>query len=199
MKILKHGIKNNSGRNNTGQITVNHIGGGDKVNYIVVDFYRKQDMALVEKIIADPNRSALIALVRYFDTDEISYILAAQGLEVGMVINASNNIGSTATIGDLEYGTIISNIELEPGKGAVLLRSGGSYGEIVGEGRWTMKVKIKKRIIDVDKECFVTVGRMSCNTFDKPARLTSGRNRRYNIRPRVKNYAKNPRDRKKNK
>lgn len=194
MKQLSFGIKNNSGRNNTGRITVNGIGGGNKIKYNLIDFHRRTDMAQVVAIYKDSNRTTNIGLIRYLKDNFVSQILLAKGVQVNDIINNGGNLGSSVKISQLPLSTIISNIELIPNKGAVLARAASTSATIISKSDTHVKIKIKKKYFDILGDCIVTVGVMSSNITTN--NYKAGQNRWANIRPRVKNYAKNPRDRK---
>ena len=127
-RSLVETLKKNAGRNSYGHITVRHRGGGNKRKYRVIDFKRlKTDMsATVQRIEYDPNRSAFIALIKYED-GTLSYILAPYGLNVGdqVLSSASADIkpGNCLPIANIPVGTVIHNVELQPGHGAQLVRS----------------------------------------------------------------------------
>jgi large subunit ribosomal protein L2 len=136
-KSLLAPIKKSGGRNNSGKMTARYIGGGHKKLYRLVDFKRtKHDIpATVKTIEYDPNRSARIALVFYKDGEK-SYIIAPEGLKVGDTVmsgnNASPDLGNALPLAIIPVGTIIHNIELQPGKGASLARSAGTYAQLLG-------------------------------------------------------------------
>ena len=129
-RSLVETLKKNAGRNSYGRITVRHRGGGNKRKYRIIDFKRqKLDMeATVERIEYDPNRSAYIALVKYED-GVLSYILAPHGLKAGDKVISSANAdikpGNCLPIANIPVGTVIHNVELQPGHGAQLVRSAG--------------------------------------------------------------------------
>ena len=127
-RSLVETLKKNSGRNSYGRITVRHRGGGNKRKYRIIDFKRdKTEMtAEVLRLEYDPNRSAFIALVKYED-GELRYILAPNGLKAGdkVVSSAAADIkpGNCLPIANIPVGTVIHNVELNPGRGAQLVRS----------------------------------------------------------------------------
>ena len=133
-RSLVETLKKHAGRNSYGHITVRHHGGGNKRKYRVIDFQRlKTEMpATVQRIEYDPNRSAYIALVRYED-NTLSYILAPYGLKAGDVVLASANAdikpGNCLPIANIPVGTVIHNVELQPGHGAQLVRSAGAAAQ----------------------------------------------------------------------
>ena len=124
-KSLVVSLKKNAGRNNQGKITVRHRGGGNRTKYRIVDFKRRKDdiPATVKTIEYDPNRTANIALIAYADGEK-AYILAPEGLKVGMKImngeNAEVRPGNCLPLTNIPVGTMVHNIELYPGKGGQL-------------------------------------------------------------------------------
>lgn len=132
------------GRNNSGKMTMRYIGGGHKKVIRSIDFKRDKDgiEATVKTIEYDPNRSARIALVFYKDGEK-RYIIAPQGLKVDQKIisgkGAAPEVGNTLLLSEIPLGTIIHNIELRPGQGAVLARSAGSYAQLSArEGKYAV-------------------------------------------------------------
>ena len=136
-KRLLRKTKNNAGRNNQGKITVRHRGGGVKRKYRLIDFKRNKDgiIGTVTSIEYDPNRSANIALITYADGEK-RYIIAPLNLKVGDKIESGENVdikvGNALPLMNIPVGTVVHNIELNPGKGAQLARSAGSSAQILG-------------------------------------------------------------------
>src|SRR5574344_1003965 len=134
-KSLLIGSSKTGGRNNDGKMTMRYIGGGHKRKYRVIDFKRNKDgiPAVVKTIEYDPNRSARIALLFYADGEK-RYILAPNGLEVGHTLlsgtEAAPEVGNTLLLENIPLGTIIHNIELNPGQGAALVRSAGTFAQL---------------------------------------------------------------------
>src|SRR5574344_734556 len=126
-KSLLEPLKKNSGRTNTGRITVRHKGGGNRQKYRVIDFKREKIgiPATVATLEYDPNRSAHIALLQYEDGEK-RYIIAPNGLKVGDTVRSGSEAdikpGNALELGDIPVGTFIHNVELYPGKGAQLVR-----------------------------------------------------------------------------
>lgn len=192
-------LKKKSGRNNQGRITIRHRGGGSKRKLRMIDFKRdKAGMAEVLAIEYDPNRSARIALVQYPDGEK-RYILAPLGLAVGQHVmsgyDAEVKVGNALPIGRIPVGTVIHNIELQPGKGAQIVRSAGSSALVVGrEDRYTL-VRLPsgeiRRILNV---CLATVGQVG-NVDHQNVKLgKAGRSRWRGRRPVVRGAAMSPRD-----
>ncbi len=128
--------KRKSGRNSQGKITVRHRGGGAKKKYRVIDFKRDKDgiPGKVAAIEYDPNRSANIALINYADGEK-RYIIAPNKIQVGDEVLSGNaidiKVGNALPLKDIPTGTLLHNIELKPGKGGQLVRSGGSYAQLM--------------------------------------------------------------------
>ena len=143
-KSLLVSLKKNAGRNNQGKVTVRHRGGGSRRKLRIIDFKRDRVGVAAEVlgIEYDPNRSAYIALVQYPEGEK-RYILAPLGLGVGQSVmsgpDAEMRVGNALPIGRIPVGAMVHNIELQPGKGAQIVRSAGSSALIVGrEDRYTL-------------------------------------------------------------
>jgi large subunit ribosomal protein L2 len=199
-KSLLAPLSKSGGRNNSGRMTMRYMGGGHKRKYRVIDFKRTKHgvPATVKTIEYDPNRTARIALLHYIDGEK-TYIIAPAGLQVGTVVNSGPGIapevGNCLPLSDIPLGTIIHNIELQPGAGATLARSAGSYAQLVArEGRYaTIKLPSGElRMVLVN--CSATVGTVS-NAEHMNVKLgKAGRNRWLGRRPRVRGVAMNPVD-----
>jgi len=128
--------KRSGGRNDTGKMTIENIGGGHKKRYRVIDFKRNKFgiPAKVASIEYDPNRTANIALLHYTDGEK-RYIIAPEGLTVGLEVisgvKSPINIGNTLPLSELPLGTLIHNVELRPGQGGILVRSAGSFAQLM--------------------------------------------------------------------
>lgn len=200
-KSLVKTLKKNSGRNNTGKITVRHQGGGVKRLYRIVDFKRfKFDVpAIVEAIEYDPNRGARIALVKYQD-EEKSYILAANGIKVGDKVVSSKNkidaaVGNRMPLEFIPVGLFVHDVELTPGKGGQIVRGAGSSAQLqVLEGKYAQLKLPSGEVRLIKKECLATVGRVSNPDFQLVRYGKAGRKRKLGIRPRVKGKNMNPID-----
>lgn len=165
MKRLTIGIKNNSGRNNTGKITVHHIGSGNKLLYRIIDNYRRTDIAIVEQVIYDRNSTTKLALIRYLKDNMLSLIKANHTVEKSHIINNLNTPASNCAIGLLPINSIISNIETNISKGAKLVKSALSVATIVSKSDTYVTIKINKRLIQVPNSCIVTVGQLAANSL----------------------------------
>ncbi len=192
--------KRSGGRNNTGKMTIRQVGGGHKKKYRIIDFKREKFgiPATVKTIEYDPNRSAFIALLFYADGEK-RYIIAPQGLEVGTVVNSGKGIapeiGNTLLLSDIPLGTIIHNIELNPGAGASIARSAGSYAQLSArDGKYAI-VKLpsgESRMILTS--CLATVGSVSNSEHSLTRSGKAGRSRWKGRRPRVRGVVMNPVD-----
>ncbi len=199
-KSLLYPVKRTGGRNSSGKMTVRYLGGGHKRRYRKIDFHRDKENVpgTVKTIEYDPNRSARVALVVYEDGDK-RYILAPNGLKVGQKIvsgqGVSPDVGNTLTLGELPLGTIVHNIELQPGKGGSLARSAGSYAQLTSrDGKYAI-IKLpsgESRMILTT--CRATVGSVSNPDHDLEKSGKAGRARWLGRRPRVRGVAMNPVD-----
>ena len=199
-KKLTEGLKKTGGRNNNGRITTRHIGGGHKKRYRLIDWKRdKWDMeATVERLEYDPNRTAFIALVVYKDGEK-RYILAPQRLKAGDKIVAGERVdikpGNAMPLKSMPVGTIIHNIELKPGKGGQMVRSAGTFAQLVGRDQGYAQVKLASGELRVVRaECIATVGAVSNPDHMNQNMGKAGRNRWKGVRPTVRGVVMNPID-----
>lgn len=199
-KSLLEPLKKSGGRNNTGRITMRHIGGGHKRMYRIIDFKRnKIDIeGIVTSIEYDPNRSARIALITYTDGEK-RYIIAPDGLKVGTKIMSGNDAeftpGNTLPIGTIPLGTFIHCIEMKPGKGAQMSRSAGSSCIIVARDEKYTQVKLPSgEVRMIQNVCKATVGVVSNGEHENISLGKAGRSRWLGIRPSVRGVAMNPID-----
>ena len=192
--------KRSGGRNNKGKMTARHIGGGHKKRYRIIDFKRnKYDIkAEVKSIEYDPNRTAFIALVEYADKEK-RYIIAQNGMKVGQTIlsgeNATPEIGNALLLSNIPLGTIISCIELSPGKGDDIARSAGSFAQLMARDGKFATVKLpsgETRLILVT--CIATIGAVSNSDHQLLVSGKAGRSRWLGRRPRTRPVAMNPVD-----
>lgn len=193
-------LKKNSGRNNTGRITVRHQGGGSKRKYRIIDFKRdKVDMpATVLTLEYDPNRSAHIALVEYQD-GERRYILASEGLKVGDVVESGKSAdiktGNALMLSDIPVGTFIHNIELKPGKGGQLARSAGIMAQLMAKENGFALLRLPSgELRNVPIGCMATVGQVGNTDHENVSVGKAGRKRHMGIRPTVRGSVMNPCD-----
>ena len=199
-KSLTVGMKKSGGRNNEGHRTVRNRGGGHKRRYRIIDFKRDKDgvPATVMTIEYDPNRSAYIALLQYQDGEK-RYIVAPQGLKVGMVIESgagvAPEVGNAIFLSEAPIGTIVYNIELNPGRGGVLVRSAGTAAQLVGrEGKYAIIRLPSGEMRRVLQACKATVGTASNPDHNLLVVGKAGRNRWLGLRPRTRGVAMNPVD-----
>ena len=192
--------KRSGGRNDTGKMTIENIGGGHKRRYRIIDFKRnKFDIpAKVASIEYDPNRTANIALLHYVDGEK-KYIVSPAGLEVGMQLisakNAPINIGNTLPLSNLPLGTVIHNIELRPGQGAILVRSAGSYAQLMAKDNKYAVIKLASgEIRKILMTCLATIGSVSNPQHQLAVHGKAGRRRWLGRRPNVRATVKNPVD-----
>ena len=189
-----------TGRNNKGQITVRHRGGGVKRKYRLVDFKRIKDgiTAIVQTIEYDPNRSANIALITYKDGEK-AYIIAPKGLTVGTVIESGENVdikvGNALPIMNIPVGTVIHNIELRPGQGAALVRSAGNFAQLTSrEGDYCVIKLPSGETRKVLSACKATVGSVGNSDHALEQSGKAGRSRWLGRRPHNRGVVMNPVD-----
>lgn len=200
VKTLVEGKTSTGGRNNHGHITSRRRGGGAKKAYRLVDFKRqKLDMtAVVERLEYDPNRTAFIALIKYEDGTQ-SYILAPQRLAAGdkVIAAATADIkpGNAMQLKNMPVGTIVHNIEMQPGRGGQLARSAGCYAQLIGKDAGYAQIRLSSGELRlVRAECFATVGAVSNADHQNTTLAKAGRARWLGIRPSVRGIAMNPVD-----
>lgn len=199
-KSLLVTLKKSGGRNNLGRVTSRHIGGGHKQKYRIVDFRRdKIDIpAKVATIEYDPNRSARIALLHYADGEK-RYILAPLDLKVGdtIVSSASADIkpGNTLPLRSIPLGTIIHNVELKIGKGGQLVRSAGTFAQLMSkEGKYAQVKLPSGEVRMMLQECTATIGQVGNIDHENVSIGKAGRSRWLGKRPKVRGVAMNPVD-----
>ena len=188
------------GRNNQGKITVRHIGGGVRRKYRLIDFKRNKDGIIgnVASIEYDPNRSANIALINYMDGEK-RYIIAPLNLKVGDKIEsgvtADIKIGNALPLENIPVGTMVHNVELNPGAGAKLARSAGSGVQILGkEGKYVI-IRLKSgETRKVLGTCRATIGEVGNTDYELVSLGKAGRKRHMGIRPTVRGSVMNPND-----
>jgi large subunit ribosomal protein L2 len=192
--------RHTGGRNANGRITVRHHGGGNKTKYRIIDFKRNKDgiPAIVKTIEYDPNRTANIALLQYVDGEK-RYILAPIGLTVGDRVlsgtGADIKAGNALKIEDIPVGTMIHNIELQPGKGGQIARAAGMSAQLMAKEGIYAHVKMpsgEMRLISV--KCKATIGQVG-NLDNEIVRIgKAGKKRHMGIRPTVRGSVMNPCD-----
>ena len=191
--------KKNAGRNSYGRITVRHRGGGNKVQYRIIDFKRQNTSpATVIGVEYDPNRSAYIALLQNEEGAK-SYIIAPVGLTAGDKVysgaDADIKPGNTLPINNIPVGTFIHNVELYPGKGAQLVRSAGTFAQLIAKENGVAQVRLPSgevRLIRLD--CKATIGQVGNIEHDTVKVGKAGKTRHKGIRPTVRGSVMNPCD-----
>lgn len=199
-KSLTEPMRRKAARNNHGQITIRHQGGGHKRRYRVIDFKRTK-LDIPAKVVAieyDPNRTARIALLHYADGEK-AYILAPIGLSVGDTVlaglNADIKPGNSLPLSAIPTGTIVHNVELRPGKGAQMARGAGAGATLVAKLGQYCQVKMPSgEVRQVLSVCRASIGQVG-NTDNENINVgKAGRNRWKGIRPAVRGMAMNPID-----
>ena len=199
-RSLVESLKKNSGRNSYGRITVRHKGGGNRKKYRIIDFKRdKMDMpATVQRLEYDPNRSAFIALVKYED-GELRYILAPVGLKPGdqVLASAAADIkpGNCLPIANIPVGTVIHNVELQPGHGAQLVRAAGGAAQLMAKEGELAQVRLPSgEVRYVRMNCTACIGQVGNLDHENVHIGKAGRTRHMGIRPTVRGSVMNPND-----
>ena len=197
-KELTSRFKKKGGRNNQGKITALHRGGGHKRLYRQIDFRRDKDgvVGTVTHIEYDPNRSSRIALVEYADGEK-RYILAPEGLKAGNKVESGTqlepNVGNCMPLGVIPAGTMIHNIEMQPGRGGQVCRSAGVAATLnAREGRWAQVTLPSGEVRRLPSSCRATIGVLGNSEHSSITIGKAGRNRWKGIRPRVRGTAMNP-------
>jgi len=199
-KSLVEPTKKTGGRNAQGRRSMRYIGGGSKKMYRIIDFKRnKRDIpATVASIEYDPNRTAFIALLNYVDGEK-RYILAPQGLTVGMTVISGESVapelGNCLPMKNMPLGTMLHNIEMQPGQGGVIARSAGSSAQLnAKEEKYAVLKMPSGELRKVLIGCWATVGTVSNSDHGLESIGKAGRNRWKGIRPRNRGVAMNPVD-----
>src|SRR5690606_13704831 len=199
-KSLTEPLPGTGGRNAQGRRAMRAIRGGDKPKYRLIDFKRNNHdiPATVKTIEYDPNRTAVIALLSYADGEK-RYIIAPQGLVVGaQVISgeaAAPEVGNALLLKNMPLGTVVHNIELQPGKGASIARSAGTYAQLnAKEEKYAVLKMPSGELRKVLINCMATVGTVSNSDHGLQSMGKAGRNRWKGIRPRTRGVAMNPVD-----
>ncbi len=200
-KTLLLSKKRASGRDSSGKISVRHRGGGAKRAIRVVDVRanRLNESARVTAIEYDPNRGARLALVEYPD-QELRYILAPEGLTVGMSVTTSDSageiqVGNRYPLKLIPIGSTVCNVELKPGQGGILARAAGSSVQLMAIENGYAQLRLpstEERLVTED--CFATIGIMSNAQFRHRVLGKAGRSRHLGHRPEVRGKAMNPVD-----
>lgn len=199
-KSLTVGKRSTGGRNSEGHLTNRYMGGGHKRKYRVIDFKRIKDgvPATVKTIEYDPNRSARIALLFYADGEK-TYIIAPNGLKVGDKLvsgpDAAPEVGNALPLGKIPVGTLIHNIELRPGQGAMMARSAGTFAQLVSrEGDYAIIKLPSGETRKVLCACKATVGVVGNSEHSLEQSGKAGRSRWLGRRPHNRGVVMNPVD-----
>jgi large subunit ribosomal protein L2 len=199
-KSLLEPLKKRGGRNNKGRITMRRRGGGHKQRYRVVDFKRKKQgvPAKVATIEYDPSRSARIALLHYVDGDK-RYILAPNELKVGDTVvsgpDADIKAGNALPLDRIPLGSMVHNIELNPGRGGQMARSAGSFAQLMAKDGDMATLKLPSgETRMVRRECFATIGQVGNLDHENVVWGKAGKTRWMGRRPKVRGVAMNPVD-----
>ncbi len=192
--------KEKAGRNSYGRITVRHQGGGNRQKYRIMDFKRKKDgiEAEVLGIEYDPNRSANIALIQYTDGEK-AYILAPEGLKDGDKVVSGKAVdikpGNCMEINSIPVGTLIHNIELNPGQGGKLVKAAGQSAQLMAkEGKYAHVRLPSGEMRLVLANCRATIGVVGNSEYANVKLGKAGRKRHMGWRPEVRGSAMNPVD-----
>ena len=197
--LLRKGNKT-GGRNNQGRMTVQHIGGGAKRKYRLIDF-RRNKFGVTGKVASieyDPNRNANIALIHYLDGEK-RYIIAPKDLRVGTIIEAGEavdiKVGNAMQLQNIPVGTLVHNIELKPGKGGEIARSAGQSAQILGrDGKYVIVRLQSGETRKILGTCMATVGVVGNEDYELVNIGKAGRSRHMGIRPTNRGSVMNPND-----
>ena len=199
-KSLLETKKRTGGRNFQGRRAMRYIGGGHKKAYRVIDFKRNkiEIPAIVASIEYDPNRTAFIALLHYADGEK-RYIIAPQGLQVGAKVVSGNSVspdlGNSLPMKNMPLGTVVHNIEMQPGQGGKLVRSAGTSAQLSNkEEKYAILKMPSGELRKILINCYATVGVVSNSDHSLQSMGKAGRNVWKGIRPRVRGVAMNPVD-----
>ena len=199
-KSLLESKKKTGGRNSYGRITVRHIGGGNRQKYRVIDFKRNKDNipAKVASIEYDPNRTAYIALLNYVDGEK-RYILAPVGLAVGDTVESGENVeikvGNALPLKNIPVGSVVHNIEFNPGKGGKIARSAGISAQFMAlEGGYATLRMPSGEMRKVPEACRATIGQVGNIEHEITSVGKAGVKRHMGVRPTVRGSAMNPVD-----
>jgi large subunit ribosomal protein L2 len=199
-KSLLEAKKGTGGRNSSGRRAMRYIGGGNKNAYRIIDFKRnkKEVPAKVASIEYDPNRTTFIALLNYADGEK-RYILAPQGLQVGATVVSGDavapELGNALQLKNMPLGTVVHNIEMQPGQGGKIARSAGSSAQLSNkEEKYAVLKMPSGELRKVLINCYATVGVASNSDHNLQSMGKAGRNRWKGIKPRNRGVAMNPVD-----
>ncbi|MBO5475979.1 MAG: 50S ribosomal protein L2 [Bacilli bacterium] len=199
-KSLLKSKSKTGGRNNQGRMTVQHIGGGAKRKYRLIDFKRNKFgvTGKVATIEYDPNRNANIALINYLDGEK-RYIIAPKDLKVGMIIESGSacdiKVGNAMKLENIPVGTLVHNVELKPGKGGEIARSAGQSVQILGrDGKYVIVRLQSGETRKILGTCMATIGVVGNEDYELINIGKAGRTRHMGIRPTNRGSVMNPND-----
>ena len=199
-KSLTAKLTKSGGRNHTGRITMFNRGGGNKRRYRIIDFKRGKDAmdAMVVAIEYDPNRTCRIALVQYEDGEK-RYILAPRNLGVDMKIRSGEGAdilpGHCLELRNIPLGTLVHNIELQPGRGGQMVRAAGTSAQVIAkEGTYVTLRLPSGEMRKVHYTCKATVGEVGNAEHENEVLGKAGKNRNLGRKPHVRGVVKSPRD-----
>lgn len=199
-KSLTHGFKRSVGRNNQGRITTRHKGGGNKRLYREIDFvYNKKEIpAKITSVEYDPNRSAFIGLAVYADGEK-RYVVLPKSVTAGSTFIVSEKApllpGNRMPLRLIPVGTFVYNIEIKPEGGSKLVRSAGSFGQVVANDLGYTNIKMpSSEVRKVPESCYACIGEVSNSEYKLQNYGKAGRSRWKGIRPTVRGSAMNPVD-----
>ena len=199
-KSLLIPLKRTGGRNSYGRITTRHIGGGHKRRYRAIDFRRDkvEIPARVAELEYDPNRSSRIALLHYIDGEK-RYIIAPSKLDIGDTIVSSEKAdikpGNAMPIKNIPLGSLIHNVELKVGRGGQLIRSAGTYGQLMAKEEGYAQVRLPSgEVRKIFLDCKATIGQVGNIDHENISIGKAGRSRWLGRRPKVRGVAMNPVD-----
>ncbi|TRZ78042.1 MAG: 50S ribosomal protein L2 [Deltaproteobacteria bacterium] len=199
-KSLLIPLKRTGGRNCYGRITMRHVGGGHKRRYRAIDFRRDkvEIPAKVAELEYDPNRSSRIALLHYLDGEK-RYIIAPSKMDVGDTVVSSERAdikpGNTMPIKNIPLGSLIHNVELKVGRGGQLIRSAGTYGQLMAKEEGYAQVRLPSgEVRKILLDCKATIGQVGNIDHENISIGKAGRSRWLGRRPKVRGVAMNPVD-----
>ncbi|BBA17317.1 50S ribosomal protein L2 [Blattabacterium cuenoti] len=199
-KTLVKGMCKSGGRNNIGRMTMRYFGGGHKKKYRKIDFKRNKFKipAIIKSIEYDPNRSCFISLLHYEDGEK-RYMITIEGIKIGQKVisgkDISFNIGNSTFLSEIPLGTNISCIELNPGQGAKIARSAGSFAQLFAKDEKYVTIKLPSGEVRlILKNCMATIGIVSNPDHQLETYGKAGKKRHIGRRPRTRGVAMNPVD-----
>jgi large subunit ribosomal protein L2 len=199
-KSLVTSIGSSGGRNNQGRMTMRYLGGGNKRQYRIIDFKRNNYgiEGKVTSIEYDPFRTAFISLIVFGNGDK-RYILAPAGIKVGDTVvsgpGSSPDLGNALPLSEVPLGSMIHAIELQPGRGAQMVRSAGANAQLLSrEGKYALLKLSSGENRLVLASCLATMGTVSNGDHSLEIKGKAGKSRHLGRRPRVRGVAMNPVD-----